>query len=361
MNPSPAAAPSLERAKNIANAVLYEGYLLYPYRPSAVKNRQRWTFGGVYPQAYSQAQMGHDPWTMQTECLFVGDPQARLEVTARFLHLCLREVGELDAPLPAWPESAEPAFRRVESLRVGDQVYHTWQEAVEREVAFSTLRLDELCIRPQRFDFTFPASRTLERLGNPAGEGVGVVVRQQQAITGVVAVSAEFAGGGLFKINIRMINCTPFEDASRKTRDEALLSTFVSTHTLLSVQRGEFVSLLDPPEAYREVAGTCHNIGTYPVLVGDEGGRDLLLSSPIILYDYPQLAPESAGDLFDGTEIDEILTLRILTLTEAEKEEIRQADERGRELLERTESLPPELLQRLHGAVRGLRPLGAEA
>jgi hydrogenase maturation protease len=82
-----------------------------------------------------------------------------------------------------------------------------------------------------------------------------------------------------------------------------------------------------------------------------------MLSSPIILYDYPQVAPESAGDLFDSTEIDEILTLRILTLTDEEKREMRSVDERARAILERTETLPAEQLMKLHGAVRGLRPL----
>ena len=90
------------------------------------------------------------------------------------------------------------------------------------------------------------------------------------------------------------------------------------------------------------------------MLVG-EGQRDTLLSSPIILYDYPQIAPESPGDLFDGTEIDEILSLRILTMTDEEKREMRAVDERARRILERTEALPPEHFMKLHGALRGLR------
>ena len=91
------------------------------------------------------------------------------------------------------------------------------------------------------------------------------------------------------------------------------------------------------------------------MLAGEEGQRDMVLSSPIILYDYPQIAPESPGDLFDGTEIDEILALRILTMTDAEKLEVRNGDERARRILERTEMLPPEHFQKLHGALRGLR------
>jgi hypothetical protein len=85
-----------------------------------------------------------------------------------------------------------------------------------------------------------------------------------------------------------------------------------------------------------------------------------MLSSPIILYDYPQIAPESPGDLFDGTEIDEILALRILTLTEGEKDEMRRSDERSRQILERTETMPAEHFMKLHGVLRGLRPADEE-
>ena len=80
-----------------------------------------------------------------------------------------------------------------------------------------------------------------------------------------------------------------------------------------------------------------------------------MLSSPIILYDYPQIAPESPGALFDGTEIDEILTLRIMTLTDEEKREMRTVDERAREILERTENMPPDQLMKIHGVLRGLK------
>jgi hydrogenase maturation protease len=82
-----------------------------------------------------------------------------------------------------------------------------------------------------------------------------------------------------------------------------------------------------------------------------------MLSSPIILYDYPQIAPESPGDLFDGAEIDEILSLRIMTMTEEEKQEMRESDDRARRILERTETLPEEQLMKLHGALRGLRTI----
>ena len=113
-----------------------------------------------------------------------------------------------------------------------------------------------------------------------------------------------------------------------------------------------------PPDQISELAASCKNLGTWPVLVGEPGERDTLLSSPIILYDYPQIAPESVGDLFDGTEIDEILSLRIMTLTDEEKREMSQSDERARQMLERTETLPVEQLMKLHGVLRNLPPSG---
>ncbi|MBO0703460.1 MAG: hypothetical protein J2P38_11040, partial [Candidatus Dormibacteraeota bacterium] len=90
----------------------------------------------------------------------------------------------------------------------------------------------------------------------------------------------------------------------------------------------------------------------WPVLVGDPGTADVMLASPIILEDHPRVAPESPQDLFDATEIDEILSLRILTLSDAEKAELRRTDARAAALLERTESLTPEEFLRLHGTLR---------
>jgi hypothetical protein len=136
--------------------------------------------------------------------------------------------------------------------------------------------------------------------------------------------------------------------------------SLVSTHTVLRATGGEFLSQTDPPPELREETALCVNEHTWPVLVGAPGSADTMLSAPIILEDYPRVAEESPGDLFDGTEIDEILTLRILTLSDAEKAELRRTDVRGRELLERTESLTGDDLMRLHGTLRGLRVLDDE-
>lgn len=350
----------LDRVEKIANAVLYEGYILYPYRPSAMKNQQRWNFGALYPQNYGLANHATDAWTMQTECLAQGGAHTVLDVKVRFLHMMAREVGETATPVQRLEEGAEPDFRRVVSLEIGNRVFHSWQEATEREMNTREINLSELVARPQRQTFMFPSKRELEFLRDAGEQIVGVFIRQQQSIEGALELSAERVGEGSFKITARILNLTPLEDKHLKSRDEALMRSFVSTHTILKALGGEFVSSLDPPEEFRAPVALCHNTGTYPVLVGEEGERDCILSSPIILYDYPQIAPESAGDFFDGTEIDEMLTLRVMTLTDDEKREMRGGDERARIILERTEMMPVEQLMKLHGAVRGLQRSSTE-
>jgi len=159
---------------------------------------------------------------------------------------------------------------------------------------------------------------------------------------------------------VRVANIAKDAGNEAISREEALMQSLLSAHTILNVSGGEFISLLDPPTSLKEIVSGCNNVGAWPVMAGEEGQRDTMLSSPIILYDYPQIAPESPGDLFDGTEIDEILALRILTLTEEEKREMKHADEHARQILERTEAVPAEHFMKLHGVLRALRPADGE-
>jgi hydrogenase maturation protease len=337
----------------IVRTVLYEGYLLYPYRPS-VKNRRRWTFGTVCPPAYSRAQGGTEASEMRTECLVHGTSVTTVRVTVRFLGLTAREADD-------------------------------WQEATERTVGPEACRLGELLEQPRERRFSFPARPGLEcgdasplSYVSPFGRSQADVGHPHtnhnkagmnprtpnlatghngEAIAGCVELSAEPIDNDLFRLRVRILNHTELAEAERLSRDEAMLRSLVSTHTILEVRDGAFVSLTDPPEPCRAAAAGCRNEGTWPILVGAEGDTDAMLSSPIILPDYPQVAAESPGDLFDATEIDEILTLRILTLTDEEKAAMAALDERGRALLQRTEALAREQLLGLHGTVRGLRPV----
>jgi hydrogenase maturation protease len=351
---------NLATVEKIAKAVLYEGYMLYPYRPSSVKNQQRWNFGVLSPQSYSEAQKGSEAWTMQTECLVEGGSLTALEIRVRFLHLVARSVGEVLKPPNDLPQGV-PEFRLVDKLAVNGRVYQPWQEAVEREVIVPACNVEVLARARLWEPFAFSAGKELEYLRDVAGLVAGVVVRERGALEGMIEVEAEQLGRELFKVSVRIRNRTPFAGAQQASREDALLSSLVSAHTILGVQDGRFVSLLAPPEQLSGLAAGCENVGTWPVLVGEEGQCDTILSSPIILYDYPQIAPESAGDLFDGTEIDEILSLRIMTLTDDEKREMGQSDERARQMLERTETMPVEQLMKLHGVLRGLRPLDSRS
>lgn len=355
---------NLELVKRIADAVLYEGYILYPYRASAIKNRQRFNWGVLTPRSYSEAQRGTENWRMQTEVLVQGRPDATLDVKVRFLHLREREAYRLNRPVAEWQDGALDEARAVASLEVDGQFFPAWQEAVEREVDVAGLRPDDL-LEPQRVSFIFGGSREIEPLRTAQSGFVGALVRRQQAVAGVIEIAAQSLAGTvsdapLTRLTVSVLNATPFEHAAHATRAEALAGSFVSTHTILVSHRAEFVSLLDPPAEVAAAAAACRNVGAYPVLVGADNARDAMLASPIILYDYPAIAPESAGELFDGTEIDEILTLRIMTMTDAEKREMRSLDEHARKLLERTETLPPEQLMKLHGSLRGVHPPASE-
>ena len=288
--------------EDVAAAVLYEGYLLYPYRASAIKNQQRWNFGVLYPRTYAEQQSGADAWNMRTECLLLATIDSTLSIRVRFLHLLARTPDE-----------------------------QSCQGAMEREIALPPIRMTT---RTARQRVAFPP------------------LENQQPVEAIVEVETEHLPGDLYKIRVNISNTVA---SSPSTREEALLHSMVSTHTILGVDQGEFVSLLDPPDELRETAAACKNSGTWPVMVGEEGERDAMFSSPIILYDYPRIAPESPGALFDGTEIDEILTLRIMTLTDEEKQAMGQADDRTRQILERTESMPAEQFMKMHGILRNLQ------
>ena len=329
---------NLALVDQIAQAVLYEGYLLYPYRPSSVKNQQRWNFGVVYPRGYCQVQGGDEPCRMRTECLLAAKAGAILEVKVRFLHMGMRSVRE-------------SARNKPTSLPDG------WQEAVEREVSLLEFALGVADGEALKCAFKFPAQSHLPSQNHGQQDPVEL---RQEAVEGIVIVSGERVGEDLFKVGVEVQNVTPV-GLQGADREAVLMQSLISTHIILGVKDGEFVSLLEPPAELPELASSCKNIGAWTVLVGKPGQRDTVLASPIILYDYPQIAPESAGDLFDGTEIDEILSLRIMTLTDEEKREIRESDDRAREILDRTEAIPPEQFMKLHGVVRGLRPLKEDA
>ncbi len=332
----------MDPVEQIAATVLYEGYVLWPYRRSARKNQQRWTFGCVHPRAYSEAH-SDDPWLMQTQCLVRGSVPI-VQVKVRFLQVVERRIGRMNAA---------GTLDFVDELRVGQERYLAWDEATERTIMIEDLQLADLAV-PRRVPIAIPAGSDEEPIIAPDRSVAGMLVRSWRALQGAIEIGAEPVQDELFKLTVVITNTTPWNGQSR---ERTLRQTFASTHTILQVHDGTFTSLTDPPEELQQLAESCENIKTWPVLAGEVGDKHTMLSSPIILYDYPQVAPESAGDLFDGTEIDQLLLLNILTLTDEEKAEMRASDPRARAILERAESLTSEDFMQLHGAIREFRVL----
>lgn len=282
--------------KAIANAILYEGYMLYPYRPSALKNqRPGWSFGTLLPPAYVERTPG-DSAFMEAQMLLTGADAGDLTVQIRFLQL------------------AEPAG----------------SSALERTVSLS-VSVVQLLQSEQRAEFAF-------------ADGA------QARVEGLIEIAATRVTSAL-KLILRVSNSTQLPEPI-STRDAALKYSLIAAHAILTTRENEFVSLLDPPNALRADAAALLQTSVFPVLIGDEGSRKNMLVSPIILADYPQIAPESPGDFFDSSEVDELLTLRLMTLTDSEKDEVRRAGQTTHDLLDRTHSCRPEDLLRMHGVIR---------
>src|SRR5207247_10254637 len=106
-----------------------------------------------------------------------------------------------------------------------------------------------------------------------------------RTIRGALHLAAERLHASLFKIAVRVENVTGFElgsaDDPGQRRDAALPAALASTHVLMTLRGGEFISLLDPPAPLNDAAGRCRNVGTWPALVGDPGVPDPILSAPV--------------------------------------------------------------------------------
>ena len=322
----------------IVQAALCQGYMSYPYKASLVQKLHRWTFGSIYPRAWVDWS-GSDASVMQTECLIEGDDNTRVTVRPCFLHLIERDVRELNEPAAADTVPDDHSSRSIASLQVGGRRFDARQEAGEQHADIPVLTLGELCIEGLRLPFSLAGSRIVEPLAQADGRVRGALVRTQATIEGRVECCATRIDEHIFKLTVRIVNVTPVAEPQRMNRDAASSFALLSCHAVLAVEGAAFVSSIEPPDELAEAVTGCTNIGLWPVLVGTRECRDTMLAAPIILCDYPQVAPDNAGDLFDANEIDEILTLRILTMTDAEKREMAAGDKRSRALFERTGSL----------------------
>jgi hypothetical protein len=305
---------NLDPVRKIADAVLYEGYILYPYRASAQKNQSRWQFGVVMAPGYAAADPSETSFT-RAECVLEHSGQTTVRVLLRFLQVQRRTGGG------------------------------TWDEAVEREIEVAA---DAAAL----FGDGVAEEFTVEG-GEDAGDGD--LVRRREPLAGAISVRAAEVPGPwrALKLQVKIENRTNLGSVPQR-REDALPTSLVAAHTIITVDHGRFLSMTDPPEWAAPAVAECRNEGGWPVLA-DPDGR-VMLSSPIILYDHPELAAESPGELYDGTEIDEILTLRTLALSDDEKAEARATDPRAAALLDRVESMDPQVLAGLHGTMRSPRP-----
>jgi hypothetical protein len=331
-------------ARQVADAVLYEGYVLYPYRASARKNQLRWQFGVLVPRDTAPG-LG-EASSMRTETVAEVGDDATFDVRVRGLQVQARTVEEADG---------SGGFRPVASLDTGDRVWTSFEEAVEHQVDVVGLRVDDLIRGGRSAVVSWDGEQSVEEIIDFTGAVVGRVVRTRLPVTAQVLIGARRCPGPdpLVWLSVDIGNTTP--DVSATSRDDAVRHSLVAVHTLAAVDGGRFLSVLDPPAHARTVVSACSSAGTFPVLIDD----DVVLSSPIILYDRPAVAPESDGDMFDATEIDEILALRVLTLTDEEKREARGTDPRSAAVVDRCDALTAESLERLHGTFRAFHFTGA--
>jgi hypothetical protein len=330
---------ALAPALAVANAVLYEGYILFPYTASATKNRVRWQFGVVVPEAYAAEGSG-EPAEMQTEILLECSEQAMVTVRARFLQVEARWVQAFH----------DGAYETVESLEVDGRRFVTFDEGVERDV---TLRFNT-AVATTAAPIAFAAEKRVEMLHDAGGTVRGRIVRRRWPLHGAVTVDCEVVPShpSRRRMRVRIANRSAVVPGPRSS---ALRTAFVSAHALLHAQGGAFLSVLDPPEDVALDTASLCNRHTWPVLVGDASGdaqrSSLVLSSPIILYDFPAVAPQSEGDTFDATEIDELMMLSVRSLSDDEREEARATDPRARAIVERAERLGAKELTDLHGVL----------
>ncbi|MEW1911452.1 hypothetical protein AB0442_23900 [Kitasatospora sp. NPDC085895] len=353
-----AVRPAAERfagARQIADAVLFEGYVLYPYRASSAKNRLRWQFGVLVPPGYGEGAGEHPD--QHTELLVEPRRGATLTAELRFLRVQRRTVQRL---------REDGGHEDTEALELSDRVLTAWDEGAEERVEMSAT-VEELLAGEVLVPVHCPARTEIESVRD--GERtVGRTVRRCAQVDGVLRVRLQPLPGPYAAYRLRAVveNTTAWTAGPGDGREQALPHALVSAHLLLGLDSGSFVSMTDPPEWAKDAVAECRNLRTWPVLAGDDGRADVVLSSPIILEDHPQVAPESPGALYDGTEIDEILALRTSALTEQEKREARGTDDRAGAAVDLADSLPPEVMERLHGAVRALRevtggpPAGAD-
>ena len=306
-----------ESAERLAQSMLYEGYALYPYTPEATKNSTPTPFGIAYPTAYAQRQPAAFDH-VQVEVVLSGGEQAEVEAAALFL------------------QASGPRH-----------------QASERREDFDPTPLGKLFDAPVERDFVHEPG---PQEGAVTGEATG---NAASVLTGTVRLSAERLGDGLARLRVRVENTTPLpdEEAEAMGRGGALQRSLLSCHAMLGVagKGARFVSPLENEGDVGAAVQACENVNTWPVLASPED--DAVLGAAYMLPDHPQVAPESQGNMFDNTEIEEALMLHVRVLSDEERASIEGGDPAVREMVERAEAATSEDMLALHGRMELADPV----
>jgi hypothetical protein len=283
--------------EQLVDSLLYEGYALYPYTPEATKNATPTPQGIVYPLAYAERNPAAKA-LLRAEVVLEHGPEAAVSGTVRFLQASgERHLG------------------------------------VERGVELPAIPLEELVEEPARRQFEF------------AGE---------RAVSGRAALRAERLGPGLARVKLCVHNATGLEVGEEDERPAALRASLISTHVIMRVGGGRFVSPLEVDGPHGEAVAACENVNTWPVLASPED--DAVLGAAMYLPDHPRIAPESLGGLFDNTEIEEALLLHVQTLSDEDRAGIAAQDPKVREMIDRAEGATPAEVMGLHGRLEPGQP-----
>lgn len=318
-----------EPVRRIADAVLYEGYLLYPYRATSAKNQSRWQFGVLGPPGAADAGLGEDS-RLSTQLPVTG--MHDLHLTVRFLQLQHRRAERA---------IRDGRFEPVDRLDTPGGSWLTWDEAVEVQCSFTDMAADG----PVSVPLGAPAHTEVEDLDG------GRLVRQRAEVLATLDFRIEHRGQ-VQLLTLTVANCgAPAED-----RRDAITRSMIGAHVIAHTESGEFVSLLEPPPHLQQAVNDCRHHRCFPVLAGPRGNRHTVLVSPIILYDYPEIAEESRGALYDSCEIDEILTLRVMTMTDQEKAQARATDPQAARVIDQCDGMTAEAMLGLHGTLRDIAP-----
>ena len=335
--------------EKITRTLLYEGYSLYPYYRSAIKNQKPIPFGVIFPKDYN-AHNEHSHSHMQSQTIIHGNRELTVSVDVRFLHLRRTELFQKSS----YNEEFSPVFE----MEIEGKTYQAGSPTIERKIQNNLLKINDLIATEKTIPFAFESFNEGEMIFNAEKEIVGKKTTTISMITGVVKIEAvplpEIDKS--FRLTVTVTNTTPVANAERRTRDEVLLQSFLSTHIILQTHDAEFISHQETPAQWQAAMATCNNVNTWPILI--DKNNSTLLSSPIILYDYPEINPVSSGDLFDSTEIEEALLLHVNLLSDEEKKRIGGNDEKLRAMLNKVGSLTPEDLIVYHSMMKDITPGG---